>query len=65
LLNEGTDVWIAVPAQLVDFNLYRLLDFAPPTDCQVEFDPGDLVTTIPLPDENGVYVLVAHSLYLK
>jgi len=65
LLDEGTDVWLAVPAQMVDLNMYRLLDFVPPQGCRLEFGPGDLVTTIPLPDENGNEVLVAHSLYLK
>ena len=65
VVNEGTDAWVMVPAQLVDFNLYRLLDFERPPDLELEFQPGDLVTTIPLPIADGKDVLVAHRLFIQ
>jgi hypothetical protein len=65
VIGGGPNEWVLVPAQMVDLNMYRLLDFVPPPGCLLELGPGDLVTTIPLPDEKGIEVLVAHSLYFK
>ena len=65
LLNQESDAWVMVPAQLVGFNMYRLLDFDRPAGIDFEFGPGDLVTTMPLPDDDGKDVLVAHRLFIK
>ena len=65
VIGGGPKDWVMVPAQLVDFNMYRLLDFVPPANCDLQFESGDLVTTIPLPDADGNDVLVAHGLYIK
>ena len=65
IVGGGSHDWIMVPAQLVDFNMYRLLEFPQPLDCAAEVEAGDLVTAIPLPDERGNEVLVAHQLRLK
>ncbi|HET9811235.1 MAG TPA: hypothetical protein VFP53_06005 [Sphingomicrobium sp.] len=65
ILGGGPDDLIMVPAMLVGFNMYRLLDFSPPPNLELDFGPGDLVTTIPLPDSNGNDVLFAHRLFIK
>lgn len=65
VVGGGPDDWFLVPAQLVEFNMYRLLDFSPPPGRVLEFDPGDLVTTIPLPDGEGSDVLMALNLRIK
>lgn len=64
IVGGGPQEWIMVPAQLVGLNMYRLLDFEQ-SDCDLEFESGSLVTTMPLPDANGNEVLVAHKLFLK
>ena len=64
IVGGGPHDWIMVPAQLVEFNMYVLLDFPQPDDVDLEFRPGNLVTTIPLPDKNGQDGLVAHRLYI-
>ena len=65
VIGGGPRDLVLVPAQLVDFNIYKLLDFDRPADCELQFEPGDLVTTIPLPGADGNDVLVALGLYLK
>jgi hypothetical protein len=55
--------WIMAPAQLVDFNIYTLLDFPQPSNCELEFQPGNLVTTLTFPDARGNDVVVAQRLY--
>jgi hypothetical protein len=65
MLGGGPRDWIMVPAQLAGYNVYRLLDFSAPLDCELEFEAGDLVTTIPLPDKDGNDVLVALDLRIK
>ena len=65
IVGGGPNDWIMVPGQLVDFNMYRLLAFSQAPDCDLEFEPGSLVSTIPGPDGNGNEVLMAHRLFLK
>lgn len=48
LLNEGTDVWVMVPAQSVAANVWVILenDIEAQQACELEFKPGNLVTLI-------------------
>lgn len=42
LLDEGTDVWVGVPAEALDGDLYRVLGVMP-SDQNWRFPPGSVV----------------------
>jgi hypothetical protein len=65
ILNEGTDVWVMVPAQHVAANIYVILENSMGTDqdCELEFQPGNLVTTLEHTFADGRTCLVAQRLY--
>ena len=56
--------WVLVPAQAVSgiWNLYCIIDHDRYPDLELEFAPGNLVTTIDGPDADGQFGPVAHRL---
>lgn len=65
LLNEGTSAWAMVPAQHVAANIYCILDSAieQEQDCELEFQPGNLVAVMDRTDDEGFTYPVAIRLY--
>jgi hypothetical protein len=65
LLNEGTDVWVMVPAQPVGANIYVILDnmIEEEKACELEFKPGNLVTARGQINDEGQEFLAAMRLY--
>jgi hypothetical protein len=65
ILNEGTDVWPMVPAQNVRANVYVILEnsFEADQACELEFHPGDLVTTLERTSADGRTSLEARRIY--
>ena len=65
LLNEGTDVWVMMPAQEVAFNVCVILDNEMANDPALdpEFKPGDLVMVVDHKSADGSEFPIAMRLY--
>jgi hypothetical protein len=65
LLNEGTDVWVMVPAQEIMANICVILDnnIEEEQGCQLEFKPGSLVMVVDHKNAEGFEYPVAMRLY--
>lgn len=64
VLGGGDQEWVLVPAQAVSgvWNLYCIVDHDLYSELELEFAPGNLVTTVDTPDANGQPWPVAHRL---
>ena len=64
VLNGQAGDWVLVPAQPVsgEWNLYCIIDHDRHPDLQLEFAPGDLVTTVETPGADGQSWPVAYRL---